>query len=220
MSLLQEDYNTQRTPMAIAEYGRHIQQYTDYIMSEPDKQKRTQIANTVVQIMATLNPEVKQQANYKEKLWGHLYQIADYNLDVDCPYPIPTKEEKNQKPQAIGYPDTVIKFRFYGRNLQNMVDKAALMEDPEQRQSLVNLIASFMYNSCKSWNNENLSNETIAEHLKTLSKGKLNIAGEELVVSQDNTPVKKFFKRNNSNAGRGQQNKGKFNRGKGGYRRY
>lgn len=220
---MQEDYNTQRPLLKIAEFGRHIQGYVDYIKSLPEKSQRTDAANTVIQIMATLNPEVKQQTNFKEKLWGHLFQIADYQLDVDCPYPIPQPEERNQKPSEIGYPDSKIKFRFYGRNLQNMVDSAAKMENNELRQNLVNLIASFMYNSCKSWNNENLSNETIAEHLKVLSQGKLLLAHDEFVVSQDNSPQKKFFNRNNNGGSNknNNRNKNKFNRNKGGgYRRY
>ncbi|MBS3915500.1 MAG: DUF4290 domain-containing protein [Bacteroidetes bacterium] len=222
---MQDDYNTQRSSMVIAEYGRHVHDYVKYIQSLSDRDKRTSTAEAVIQIMAVLNPEVKQQSNYKETLWEHLYQMADYDLDVDCPYAMPTREERNQKPGSIGYPDSVIKFRFYGRNLQNMVDKAAEMEDPELRQGLVNLIASFMYNSCKSWNNENLSNETIAEHLKTLSKGKLNLAGDQLVVSQDNSPQKKFFNRNksNNNNNNNRNKNNKFNRNKGGgggYRRY
>lgn len=227
MPILQEDYNTQREPMVISEYGRHIHDYIKHIKTLPTKEQRTQWAGSLVNVMATLNPEVKLQANYREKLWDFLYQISGYDLDVDCPFPFPTKEEKSRKPGPIGYPDSVIKFRFYGRNLQNMVDKAAEMEDPELRQNLVNLIASFMYNSCKSWNNENLSNETIAEHLKILSKGKLNLAGDQFVVSQDTSQPRKFFKRsnNNNNNNGGQRNnnnnKNKFNRGnKGGFRRY
>lgn len=224
MQIIQDDYNTQRPNLKISEYGRHIQNYVDHIKTIAEKEKRTELAHALVQIMATLNPEVKLQNNYKEMLWGHLFQIADYQLDVDSPFPVPTPEERQQKPQSIGYNDSVIKFRFYGRNLQNMVDTAAAMEDPALRQNLVNLIASFMYNSCKSWNNENLSNETIAEHLRTLSKGKLNLAGEELVVSADTSIQKKFFNRNpgsgpnNKNNNRNKNNK--FNRGKGGFRRY
>ena len=83
------------------------------------------------------------------------------------------------------------------------------------------MIASFMYNSCKAWNNENLSNEVIADHLKTLSKGQLNIEGSELVVSADTTvsirrPAQQkpqHFGRNNKN------NKNNKNRGKN-YRRF
>ena len=173
--------------------------------------------------MATLNPEVRQQSNYREKLWGHLYQIANYELDVDCPFEIPQMEVRNKKPDSIGYPDSKIKFRFYGRNLQNMVDKVAEMEPGELKQDVVNLIASFMFNSCKSWNNENLSNDVIAEHLNVLSKGKLSIGGGDLVVSPDNSPAqpqqRKFFKKQNGAPGK----KNRFNRpggNKGGYRRF
>ena len=84
------------------------------------------------------------------------FQIGQYQLDVDSPYPIPTPEVKSKKPETIGYPTTNIRFRFYGRNLQMMVDKVSEMQDPELRQEMVNLIASFMYNSCKIWNNENV----------------------------------------------------------------
>jgi NDP-sugar pyrophosphorylase family protein len=176
--------------------------------------------------MATLNPEIKLQSNYKEILWGHIYQIGNYDLDVDCPYAIPKPEEKAKKPSQIGYPTTNIRFRFYGRNLQMMVDKVSEMEDPEIRQEMVNLIASFMFNSCKIWNNENLSNEVIAEHLKILSKGQLQIQGSEITVSADassNLQPKKFFKSNASNFGRNKNgnnnNKKNQNRGKN-FRRY
>lgn len=216
---LQQDYNTQRELLKISEYGRHIQEYVQYLKSQPEKEKRNQIANSIVQMMATLNPELRQQTNYKEKLWGHLFRIADFELDVDCPYEIITKEEVYRKPDPIGYQDTKIKFRFYGRNLQTMVDKVAEMEASELKQDLVNLIASFMYNSCKSWNNENLSNEVIAEHLKILSKGKLTPEGNELVVSPDNSlPMqqqqqnRKFFNKKNNKKNRFGKNKGNFRR--------
>lgn len=223
---LQQDYNTQRELLSISEYGRHIQEYVKHIRTLPDRDTRTRWANSVVNVMATLNPELRQQSNYREKLWGHLLQIADYDLDVECPYPVPEKEERQRKPDHIGYNDSKIKFRFYGRNLQNMVDKVAEMEPGELKQDIVNLIASFMYNSCKSWNNENLSNDVIAEHLKVLSKGKLTPGGDELVVSPDNSlpgqqqqqqQQRRFFKKNNQGG-----KKGRFNRGnKGGnYRRY
>lgn len=218
---LQQDYNTQRESLIISEYGRHIQDYVKHIRSIPDKDTRTRWAGSVVNIMATLNPELRQQSNYREKLWGHLIQIADYDLDVDCPFPIPPREEREKKPESIGYPVSKIKFRFYGRNLQNMVDKVATMEDGQLKQDLVNLIASFMFNSCKSWNNENLSNEVIAEHLSILSKGKLTPGGHEIVVSPDNSPAgqqqpRKFFKKGNQGG-----KKGRFNRGgKGNFRRY
>ena len=223
MITLQEDYNTQREHLIISEYGRQIQEYVKHIKSLSEKENRTRWANSLINIMATLNPELKQQSNYREKLWGHLFQIANFDLDVECPYPVPTREDKSKKPAHIPYFDSKIKFRFYGRNLQDMVDKVGEMDNGELKQDLVNLIASFMYNSCKSWNNENLSNDVIAEHLKILSKGKLSPEGQDIVVSPDNSPAqfnqggsnqqRKFFKR-------GGQKKGRFNRNNGGFRRH
>ena len=222
MLTLQDDYNTQRTALGIAEYGRHVQEYIDHIKSLPSKEERTLWVHNLAQIMATLNPEIKQQANYKEILWGHIFQIADYDLDVDCPYEIVQDKKEYVRPAHLGYNSSGIRFRFYGRNLQMMIDRAAEMEDGELKQDVVNMIASFMYNSCKAWNNENLSNEVIAEHLKTLSKGQLNIEGSELVVSADTTvsvrrPMQKpqTFNRNNKN----KNNNNNKNRGKN-YRRF
>lgn len=223
MTILQTDYNTQREHLKIAEFGRHIQDYVAHIQTIADKKKRTQWVHHLVNIMATLNPELKVQSNYKEILWGHIFQIGNYNLDVDCPFEIPKPEEKSKKPENIGYPTTNIRFRFYGRNLQMMVDKVSEMEDPEIRQEMVNLIASFMYNSCKIWNNENLSNEVIAEHLKILSKGQLQLQGSEITVSADASmhQPKKFFKNNNFGRSNSKSNHNKKNNNRGkNYRRF
>ncbi len=210
MFTLQEDYNTQRTSLELSEYGRHIQEYIQHIQSLPEKSDRTAWVHNLVQVMSTLNPEIRQQVNYKEVLWSHVLHLADFTLDVDCPYEIEKKDIQNNKPSPIGYADANIRFRFYGRNLQMMIDKAASMEANELRQDLVNMIASFMYNSCKAWNNENLSNEVIADHLMTLSKGKLQLSGEEITVSADTQLAqpnrnwqpqgkKNHFQRNNKN---------------------
>lgn len=217
MATLQDDYNTQRLQLGISEYGRHVQEYVDHIKSLPSKEERTSWVHNLAQIMATLNPDIKLQVNYKEILWGHIFQIADYDLDVDCPYEIVQIKQDFKCPEHLGYNVSGIRFRFYGRNLQMMIDRAAEMEDGELKQDLVNMIASFMYNSCKAWNNENLSNEVIAEHLKTLSKGQLNIDGSELVVSADTTvsvrrPIQKpnnFGRNNKNNSGKNNKSRGK-----------
>jgi len=217
MNTLQNDYNTQRQPLLIAEYGRIVQDYINHIQSIADKQERTQWVHTLVNVMATLNPEIKLQLNYKEVLWGHIYQISGYELDVDSPYELKPADVKTRKPDEIGYQTSGIRFRFYGRNLQKMVDQVTLIEDARLRQDMVNLIASFMYNSCKIWNNENLSNEVIAEHLTILSKGKLQIEGSEITVSADasNFVQRRPFKSNNNFRKNNNNNKNNKNRGSG-----
>lgn len=225
MMTLQDDYNTQRQAMSMSEYGRHIDLYLDHIKSIADRNERTLWVHNLVQIMATLNPDIKVQANYKEILWGIVMHVAEYQLDVDCPYPIVNKTIESKKPEQIGYPSANIRFRFYGRNLQMMIDKAAAMESGTLREDLVNMIASFMYNSCKAWNNENLSNEVIAEHLKTLSGGKLQLSGEEITVSPDTQlaqPNKNWHNRKSNFQRNNNKNNNNKKNGRGGktYRRF
>lgn len=87
MNLLQDDYNTQRHSLTNSELGRNVQEYMEHIQGLTDKAERTEWTIRLVQIIAHLNPELKKQNNYEEKIWGHLFQIADYSLDVDCPFP-------------------------------------------------------------------------------------------------------------------------------------
>lgn len=220
MLSLQNDYNSQRSPLNISEYGRIVQEYVAHIQTLPTKEERTKWVFQLVNIMATLNPNMKLQSDYQAVLWGHIYQISGYSLDIDAPYPLPTEDVKTEKPAKIHYNDTGIRFRFYGRNLQNMIDKVTEIEDENLRQDLVNLIASFMFNSCKIWNDENLTNEVIAEHLSILSKGKLRLSGDEITVTADASSqftLKKNYSNatnNHNNFNRKNNNKNNFNKNK------
>ncbi|MEY3982878.1 MAG: hypothetical protein RL160_435 [Bacteroidota bacterium] len=223
--MLHIDYNTSRPQLKNSEFGRAIQDYVHHIMEQTDKAKRTSLCHSLVQVMLTLNPSMREQADARQKLWDHLYLLSDFKLDVDGPFPAPTEASVRNKPQHIPYNDSMIRFRFYGRNLQLMVQRASEMEDGPIKQDLVNLIASFMYNSCKSWNNENLSNEVIAEHLRILSKGQLELNPERLEVYQDHSIANKKFQRPQrefrQGGGRNQgSGGGKFNRRNRNFRKF
>jgi Domain of unknown function (DUF4290) len=191
------NYNTQETPMVISEYGRSIQKMVGEIINIEDKAKRTVLADGIIQVMISLNPQIKELDDYEHKLWDHLQIISDYQLDVDSPYPKPEREEVNQKPNNIPYKEEHIKFRFYGRNLQQMVEQASDLDNPELKKVLVNYIASFMVNSSRNWNDENLDKSTVVQHLKTLSKGDLKVAEDDLEIYIENRT--KRPKNNNHN---------------------
>lgn len=199
-------YNTELEELKISEYGRNVQEYIKLICSIEDKEKRTELANGLVSIISYMNPELKQQEGYEQIIWDHLHIISDLKLDVDSPYPVPSLSEVFAKPDPLGYETNRIRFRFYGRNLQLMVDKAVEMEEGEDRTSFINVIASFMFNSSKNWNDENLSNAGIAEHILTLSKGKLKVEPEELNITEE-----KSFKRNTGSSSRRNNTRGRSN---------
>lgn len=205
-------YNTQSKKLIISEYGRSFQDMVEHVLQIEDRVKRLKMADALISVMEILNPGVKDQADYKQKLWDHLHIIADFKLDVDGPFPVPEKNKISQKPEKIEYPSQPIKFRFYGRNLQFMVHKATHLENPELKGEFLNLLASFMTNSSRNWNNENLSNQQLAEHLEVISQNKLKVNPEELEITLEQRKKKFFNKHPSNNAGNNKfHNKNKKN---------
>ncbi len=178
-------YNTQRKPMVISEYGRIVHEFIDALLNEEDRDKRNRMARSIVHMLTILNPELKKQHDFEHKLWDHLYIMSDFNMDVDSPYPPPSKELISMKPDEIPYPEQPIKFRFYGRNLQYMVNKAVEMKDAEDQRLFLTQLGSFMKNSSKAWNNEELTDKMISNHLNALSKGALALDEDALTFKGD-----------------------------------
>ena len=154
-----------------------------HIKLEKDKEKRNILAHTVHKVMINLNPEIKNQTNYEQTVWDHMHEIANYELDIDNDYPAPEPEAKDTKPDHLGYKATLSKYRYYGRNLIDMIDGAKDMEDGDLKTMYINYIASFMTNSSRNWNDEELTNFILVEHIKVLSGGKLIVNPDELIIS-------------------------------------
>ena len=83
------EYNTQRTQLQMPEYGRLIQQLVERCKEIADRDERNEMAVAIVDFMGQRNPHVRDEENYRHKLWDHLFILAEYNLDIDSPYPIP-----------------------------------------------------------------------------------------------------------------------------------
>jgi hypothetical protein len=86
------EYNTTRSHLVMKEYGRHVQGMVGHLLTIEDKERRQKNAQAVIELMGFLNPHLKNVEDYRHKLWDHLFLIADFNLEVDSPYPIPTRE--------------------------------------------------------------------------------------------------------------------------------
>ncbi len=207
------DYNTQQPHIIINEFGRNIQGFIQHILEDPDKQKRTRKAYCLVAAMISLNPQLKELEDCENIVWDYIHIIADYKLDVDTPYPKPDPALKMNKPAPLSYPTQSIKYRYYGANLQMMIDKVADIENPEFKQMYLDMLGSFMKNSGKNWNDEAITTEQIVAHLNTLSNGKINISVDDINAdielrqrTSNNFHRKKgksnnrFTKHNNSNS--------------------
>lgn len=169
------DYNTQRDKLKMPEYGRHIQKMVEYVASIPDKEKRNEQIGAVLEVMGILNPQLRDIADFNHKLWDHIHVISDFRIDIDSPYPVPTKETLYTRPERIPRPSDPIRMSCYGRNIQNMVKAIADQQDEEVRSAMISTIASYMKQQYLIWNKDSVSDETIFHDMERLSEGRLTI---------------------------------------------
>lgn len=172
---MNHDYNTQRTRMALPEYGRNVQKMVEHIRTIKDRDERNRAARTIIQIMSNLNPNLRDTGDVKHKLWDHLTIIADFDLDIDPPYPQPKREVLAAKPSRVEYQSGEVKYLHYGRVVTMMIEEAAKMEAGEERDYLVTLIANQMKKASASWNRGNVTDEVIVKDLIEISGNKVTV---------------------------------------------
>lgn len=198
------EYNSSRNKLVISEYGRHIQKLVEYAISLENKQERQKMAEGIIDIMGELNPQLRDVADFKHKLWDHLFIISNFELDVDSPYEKPILEKLFEKPEPLNYPNAKIKYNHYGKVIELMVDEAIKMQDQDIKNKLVVAIANQMKKSYVNWNLDSVEDEIILNHLTKLSNGMLNIPeGTELSKFIPNPKQQNFYarrkKKNNRN---------------------
>jgi len=191
------DYNTERKKMILPEYGRNIHKMVDYVKSIDDATKRNKMANIVIEIMGNMNPHLRDIADFKHKLWDHLFIMANFDLDVISPYPIPTQETISEKPKNVPYPDRKIKFKHYGRTMEKVLQSIIDYEDSEKREELIKILANHMKKNYLRWNQDSVNDEVILNDLKRITQGKLSVPeGFELIETRDLVQQKPKKKRN------------------------
>jgi len=170
------EYNTQQPDMVITEYGRNVQRMIEYCLSLTDREERSRCARSIVRVMAILNPQLKEYADYEHKLWDHLFIISDYELDVDAPFPKPEKALLDSKPDKVPYPQKDIQFKHYGKILEDLIKKAMNEKDDKSREIFTDQIAQLMKKHYLNWNRDSVNDQLIVEQLENLSGGKLKVS--------------------------------------------
>jgi len=181
------EYNAERPHLIIPEYGRHLQKLIDLAVAIEDNEERNKAAKYIIQVMGSLNPHLRDVLDFQHKLWDQLFIMSDFKLKVDSPYPIPTRDVINLKPERLAYPQKNPKYRFYGNNIKYMIEVANKWEEGEMKSALVKVIANHMKKSYLSWNKDTVTDAVIFEHLFELSEGTINLiqSQEELSTTND-----------------------------------
>ncbi|MEO8254524.1 MAG: DUF4290 domain-containing protein [Flavobacterium sp.] len=181
------EYNAERSHLIIPEYGRHLQKLIDQATAIVDDESRNKAAKYIIQVMGSLNPHLRDVPDFQHKLWDQLFIMSDFKLHVDSPYPIPSREVLQLRPDILNYPQNFPKYRYYGNNIKYMIDVANKWEEGEMKSALVKVIANHMKKSYLSWNKDTVKDDVIFEHLYELSDGKLDLleSTEELINTTD-----------------------------------
>ncbi|MCM1067247.1 MAG: DUF4290 domain-containing protein [Muribaculaceae bacterium] len=165
-------YSNHLRRLVLPEYGRNIQNMVDHCVTIADREERNRCAHTIIAAMSTLVPASGDAAEYRRKLWDHLWIMSDFKLDVDFPFehvdpevfgdaPAPVRPER---PGSMPY-------RHYGRLIPELVEKAVEMDEGEEREALVLMIANQMKKTLIASTNDSVEDARIFSDLRHLSHG-------------------------------------------------
>lgn len=185
------EYNSERPHLIIPEYGRHVQKLIDNCVAIEDAEERNKMAKAIVDVMGNLQPHLRDVPDFKHKLWDQLFIMSDFKLDAESPYGKPLREELAAKPERLAYPKYDSKYRFYGNNIQTMIDVALTWEEGEAREALYFAIANHMKKCYLNWNKDTVEDQIIYKHLKELSKGKIDLEDRNESLSEVKELMKK-----------------------------
>ncbi|MDX1542458.1 MAG: DUF4290 domain-containing protein [Christiangramia sp.] len=201
------EYNSERSKLIIPEYGRHLQKMVEHAVSIEDDKERNKVAKSIIAVMGNMNPHLRDVPDFQHKLWDQLFIISDFKLDVESPFPKPTREMLAERPDMLSYPENNPKYRFYGNNIKKMIDEVKDWEEGDLKEAIVLSIANHMKKSYLNWNRDSVDDNVIFDHLKDLSHGKLNLKNIDEDLSQASDLIrsggsKKKYTKNTKKSGR------------------
>ena len=174
---MKKNYNYTRRKLYLPEYGRHIQEMVDSLLEIEDRTERTRQAKAVIAVMGNLNPLLRDTADFTHKLWDHMFIMSDFRLDVDSPYPQPSRQDLMIKPERLPYPQSYIRFKHYGKYVSRMVRTIAEHKDEDSTASLCDILR-YMRAKSYEYNQEHPNNDIVIKDIRAM-------AGEDIVLNEE-----------------------------------
>ena len=187
---MKKNYNYTRRKLFLPEYGRHIHEMIDRLMTIEDRHERNRQARAVIAVMGNLNPLLRDTADFTHKLWDHLYIMSDFQLDVDSPYPRPSREELTVQPRPLRYNQQRITYKHYGKYVEQMI-RTLRDEQPARYAGAIDNLARFMRAKSFEYNQEHPNNEVIVKDIKRMSEGAIEI--DEAALNNLRSNYKQHF---------------------------
>jgi hypothetical protein len=126
----------------------------------------------------------------------------------------------------VDYPQSNIRFKHYGKNIEKLVKEALKKEDPQEREDAIIYLGKLMKTFYANWNKEPLDDSVILRDIQMMSGGALSMTIDK--VREDNLFEKLYKERkkvrpqgggSDRHQGGGQHRQGShrpFNKNKGG----
>lgn len=157
------NYNTTRPVLLFREYGRSIQLLIQRVCKIPDKALRTQKIYDIIKLMGMISNNDEPQQKHLEAV----FMITDYQLDID----IACKPEKKcmHNREYVVMPRLLpICYKYYGRNIELLIQKVAKLPTMEERSVLLVSIIKLMRRFGNIWSNDNMYNEKILREIQSM----------------------------------------------------
>ena len=207
---MKKNYNYTRRRLYLPEYGRHIHEMVDQLLQIEEREERNRQARAVIAVMGNLQPLLRDTADFTHKLWDHLFIMSDFQLDVDSPYPRPTRDELMMAPRKMQYSQERIAYKHYGKYVQHMLRKLCTESDREATTIAIDSLARYMRAKSFEYNQEHPNNEVIIKDIKQMSDGGIEI--DEVALNNLRSEYKQHFSaRPSRGAQRPQQKTGQKN---------
>ena len=169
------DYNTQREKLVMSEYGREIQKMIEVACGLPTKEERLRCAQTIIRLMETKNPQLKDNDDFEQTLWNHLYLMSHRELEIDWPYDISEADKIMSKPKPMALPKNNVKLRHYGKLVEDLFVKLKTMPAGEERDTLVRYTANQMKRDLAQYGHGSMDDERIASDLARFTDGVIQL---------------------------------------------
>ena len=185
------NYNSDRQRLNLPEYGRHIQDMVWHLMEIENRDERNLRAKALIAIMANIKRDEADTPDFEQKLWDHLHIMADFQLDIDSPYPMPSPKAIMPPPARMEYPKGGIVQKHYGRNVRNVIRALEKLRSQDTVDAVVYNLARYMRTKSYEFNQEHPDNAVIIKDIKKMSDFDISI--DENAITQIKSDYKNVY---------------------------
>lgn len=164
-----------KTRLLLPEYGRNVQKMVRYLSTIEEREERNRQADIVIATMANVYPQRRDTAEFRNMLYDHLFMIADFELDIDCPFEKPAPDQFSPVPETLHSTQQYVVQKQYGAMVPRIAKEIITIQDEELKVIAAANLAKFMRQKSYDYNKEFPSDEVIISDLFDMTDGKIRL---------------------------------------------